>query len=796
MDLSFVYTTKSKFDNNEVALQHGQVIAVCDQSGGNDALYIDLLDETTGQVSRHSFSSGGTGYCPTAYCSTGASAAAKTATCTSYQLLDKSYTIVLISNNNSYAGALTLSINGKTAKPIYINGSASSSTNYTLPAGSYLVYYDGTNYYFRTDGKITALGLKNTSNGDIYTNNSGTVTKVSTGVGLTGGDITGTGTVKAKLRSETALTNDSAAATETSGRVYPVAQDKSGYLAVNVPWTDNNTWKANSSSSEGYVASGSGQANKVWKTDADGVPAWRDDSNTWKANSSSSEGYVASGSGQANKVWKTDADGVPAWRDDANTTYTAANAAPGKIASASAQGSSTNYARQDHTHGIDLATGDSNGQVKIAGTNVSVKGLGDSAYKNSGTYYGTCTTAADAQAKEATIASSQNFTLKIGAVVCIKFTNSNTFTATDSAVPTLNVNSTGAKTIYYAGSAANTGTNTTAYGRANYINQYIYDGTYWVWQGSSADNNTTYSAMSTSELTTGTATTSRVVRADYLKSGINSLIEAKGYTSNTGTVTKVSTGVGLTGGDVTTTGTIKAKLRSETALTNDSAAATETSGRVYPVAQDKSGYLAVNVPWTDNNTWTANSSTAAGYVASGSGQANKVWKTDANGNPAWRDDSNSNTIPSAYCSTNAGTAAKTASCTDYALLSKSYIMVIIKTANTSKSALTLNINSKGAKPIYINGSASSSSNYTLPAGSYLVYYNGTNYYFRTDGKITGDITGSAGYSNMNQSEANTGTATTGRLITAKVLDTKIRNVVNEFNLSVSLEDGHLYYGFS
>ena len=90
-----------------------------------------------------------------------------------------------------------------------------------------------------------------------------------------------------------------------------------------------------------------------------------------------SEGHVTS----ATAVVKSDitALGIP----ESDTTYTPASAAPGKIASASSTGTSTNYARQDHTHGIDLATGDSDGQVKIAGQNVSVKGLKSLAYADS-----------------------------------------------------------------------------------------------------------------------------------------------------------------------------------------------------------------------------------------------------------------------------------------------------------------------------------------------------------------------------------------------------------------------------
>lgn len=102
-----------------------------------------------------------------------------------------------------------------------------------------------------------------------------------------------------------------------------------------------------------------------------------------------------------------------------------------------------------------------------------------------------------------------------------------------------------------------------------------------------------------------------------------------------------------------------------------------------------------------------------------------------------------NTISSAMCYTAAGTAAKTATFNNYALLAKSYLLVNIVYSNTAKSALTMNINNQGAKPIHINGVASSSSNYTLPAGTYIAYYDGTRYCFRTDGKIPANISGDA-----------------------------------------------------
>lgn len=99
-------------------------------------------------------------------------------------------------------------------------------------------------------------------------------------------------------------------------------------------------------------------------------------------------------------------------------------------------------------------------------------GLVNQAIQNGGgqSYYATCTTAAATAAKSA---SCGGFLLTKGAHIACMFTLGNT-----AASPTLNVNNTGAKTIYYRGAAVS-GTNPLTWS-ANHVVSFVYAGAVWV----------------------------------------------------------------------------------------------------------------------------------------------------------------------------------------------------------------------------------------------------------------------------------------------------------------------------
>ena len=129
---------------------------------------------------------------------------------------------------------------------LQIKGNGTEAVKFTQNANKSLNLKPGSNVSISAaSGEIT-----------ISSTNTNTSHSHSAGVGLVGSGSAGTSgtyTYKTKLRSETALTVDSAAATTTSGRVYPIAVDKSGYLSVNVPWTDT-TYNNATQSTDGLMS--------------------------------------------------------------------------------------------------------------------------------------------------------------------------------------------------------------------------------------------------------------------------------------------------------------------------------------------------------------------------------------------------------------------------------------------------------------------------------------------------------------------------------------------------------------
>ena len=111
--------------------------------------------------------------------------------------------------------------------------------------------------------------------------------------------------------------------------------------------------------------------------------------------------------------------------------------------------------------------------------------------------YGTCDTAAGTAAKVVTLSANtaENWVLETGSIVTVKFTNTNT-----AASPTLNVNNTGAKSIYYNNAVYTSSSSYGGYAKRSIT--YQYDGTYWVFISWGYDTNSDTKVTQAAAITT------------------------------------------------------------------------------------------------------------------------------------------------------------------------------------------------------------------------------------------------------------------------------------------------------
>ena len=273
-----------------------------------------------------------------------------------------------------------------------------------------------------------------------------------------------------------------------------------------------------------------------------------------------------------------------------NTTYTFANG----------NGSFTVTPSGGSSQTVSIGKPSAAGTADRAGTlstSRSIDGVNFNGSTNI-THYGTCSTEAGTAAK---VVSLPNFTLTTGSRVVVKFTVTNT-----AANPTLNVNNTGAKEVYYRNAAISAG-----YLSANRTIEFVYNGTQYEAIGD-FDTNTTYGVASTSS--NGLMSTAMVSKLNGIANNANNYshpttsgnkhIPAGG---SSGQILRWSAdGTAVWGNDNNTTygqassstlGLVKTGF--------------PESGKNYPVELNSSGQMFVNVPWTDTNTTYGLASTSA-----------------------------------------------------------------------------------------------------------------------------------------------------------------------------------------
>lgn len=311
---------------------------------------------------------------------------------------------------------------------------AASSTAYTLhlpSASGRLVYHT----------KDTAIG---SANAPVYISSTGLATECGAvnvahgGTGQTtltsGYALIGNGTSAVSLR---AITNITTAGTITSN---------TNLITANTL----NNWKGTSNIvTVGTISSGTWQGTSI-KVGYGGTGTTTAPTKGGVIYASSTSAYASTAAGTSGYLLQSGGGNAPSWINATNSN-TASTIVKRDSSGNFSAGTITATLSGNATTATTLATTRTIDGINFNGSTNIV-------------HYGTCSTAAATAAKTVAVS---GFVLEVGATATVKFSYTNS-----ASNPTLNVNSTGAKSIYYNGAAI-----TSSYLVANRVYTFVYDGT-------------------------------------------------------------------------------------------------------------------------------------------------------------------------------------------------------------------------------------------------------------------------------------------------------------------------------
>jgi len=427
--------------------------------------------------------------------STGASTQAKTSTIDNYVLTKGSLISITFSAANTYkSGKITLNINSTGAKDVYANNAVTSSTNTLLWDANETVtfMYDGTGYYFicktkasytETDPVFSASAAAGISSSDITnwngkTSNTGTVTSVR---------VQATSPVQSSTSTEqTASLNTTISLADAYGDTknpygtktphYVLAGPSSGttaaapsfraLVAADIPDLSGTYLTSYTETDPVFTASA-----------AHGISA--SDITNWNGKASQMVWYGTSSTTNSTAAKVVTCSGYTLQAGSIiGILFSTANTAATPTLNVNSTG-----AKNIHL-GSDTPNATTN-VLKWSANSMLYFMYDGSGYRyitaispgalvpprGANTWYGTSSTVATTAAKTSTI---DNYVLTPGSLVSITFSTANTVTG--SAI-TLNVNSTGAKTIYY-NNAATSSSNTLLWDAGETVT-FIYSSSYY-----------------------------------------------------------------------------------------------------------------------------------------------------------------------------------------------------------------------------------------------------------------------------------------------------------------------------